>query len=335
MTDKLRVGVVGVGHFGKNHARVYTELEEATLVGVADVDAARAKVIAEPLGARAFADARELLGEVDAVSVAVPTTDHARVACECLSRGVSVLVEKPMAATLKEARDMAAAAKASGATLQVGHIMRFTPAVLAVREMKIEPKFVEVHRLSPFSFRSLDVGVVLDMMIHDIDLVLELTRGRIAKVDAVAFALVGKTEDICNARITFDDGCVVNLTASRVAMKTMRKVRIFSPQGYIALDFDRNYGLLIGKSPDFDMSALDADKLKGQPMDRLKELMLDKFFTMREMELTGEEPLKAELRSFVHAVRTKTPPLVSAEDGIRSMEAAERILDAVRAHEWT
>ncbi len=335
MADTLRVGVIGVGHFGKNHDRVYSELEGVTLVGVADADAERAKLIAGPLGVRAFADARELLGAVDAVSVAVPTTDHARVACECLSRGVSVLVEKPMAATLSEARDMESAAQASDATLQIGHIMRFTPAVLAVREMNVEPKFVEVHRLSPFSFRSLDVGVVLDMMIHDIDLVLELTSGRIEKVDAVAFALVGKTEDICNARVTFDDGCVANLTASRVAMKTMRKVRIFSPQGYIALDFDRNYGLLIVKSPDFDPAALDADKLKGQSLDQLKGLMLDKFFTMREMELTGEEPLKAEVRSFVNAVRTKTPPLVSAEDGIRSMEAAERILEAVRAHKWT
>ncbi len=334
MADKLRVGVIGVGHFGRNHARVYSELEDVALAGVADADAGRARAVAEACRTRAFADWRELLGAADAVSVAVPTTAHARVACECLARGVSVLVEKPMAATLAEAREMQAAAAASRATLQIGHILRFTPAIVAVREMNVVPKFVEVHRLTPFSFRSLDVGVVLDLMIHDIDLVLELAPGRIRKVDAVAGAIVGKTEDICNARITFDDGCVANLTASRVAMKTMRKVRIFSPQGYISLDFDRNYALLIGKSPDFSLDKLDVEALKRASLDDIRALMLDKFFTVREMELEGEEPLKAELKSFVESVRARREPLVSAADGIRSMEAAELILDAVRRQPW-
>jgi predicted dehydrogenase len=191
-----------------------------------------------------------------------------------------------------------------------------------------------VHRLTPFSFRVLDVGVVLDLMIHDIDLVLELARGRVRRVDAVGGAIVGTTEDICNARITFDDGCVANLTASRLAMKTMRKVRIFSPQGYISLDFDRNYALLIGKSPEFSLEKLDVEALKRSSMDDIRALMLDKFFTVREMDLEGEEPLKAELKSFVECVRTGAEPVVPGDDGIRSLETAERILRAVRAHHW-
>ncbi len=334
MGERLRVGVVGVGHFGRNHARVYSELKDVEFVGVADADGERARAVAEPLGVKSFADWRELAGQVDAVTVAVPTTLHAEVACGLLKQGVGVLVEKPMAATLAEARKIRAAAKKSGAALQIGHILRFTPAIVAVREMKIAPRFVEVHRLSPFSFRALDVGVVLDLMIHDIDLVLELTRSRLVKVDAVAGAIVGKTEDICNARLAFEDGCVANLTASRVAMKTMRKVRIFSPQGYISLDFDQKYGLMIGKSPEFSLDKLDVESLKERPLDEIRSLMMDKFFDIRELNLDGEEPLKAELKSFVDSVRAGAEPLVSGDDGIRSMEAAERILKAVRKHQW-
>jgi predicted dehydrogenase len=206
--------------------------------------------------------------------------------------------------------------------------------VRAMREMNIEPKFFEVHRLSPFSFRSLDVGVVLDMMIHDIDLVLQLVRSRVERIDAVAFALVGKTEDICNARISFDDGCVANLTASRVAFKSLRKVRIFSPDSYISMDFDNNSGLIIKRSERFSMDALDLEKMQRLSIDELKKVMLDGFFTVREMKLDEVEPLKAELESFVDCVRNNRPPQVSGEDGIRAMETAEKILGAARTYNW-
>ncbi|HUW55646.1 MAG TPA: Gfo/Idh/MocA family oxidoreductase [Planctomycetota bacterium] len=334
MTTKLRVGVVGVGHFGRHHARIYSELDDVELVGVADCDAERAAEAARRTGTRVFTDYHDLIDKVDAVSVAVPTRLHMTVSCDFLSRGVSVLVEKPMAGTLAEARKMQAAAVKSGTALQVGLVCRFSPFMTVIRDMDIEPKFIEVHRLGPFSFRSLDVGVVLDMMIHDIDLVLQLAHGRPERVDAVAFPIVGKTEDICNARIAFDDGCVANLTASRVALKTMRKIRIFSPDSYISMDFDRNNGLIIKKSQDFSLDAIDVDKMRGLSLDQLKGMMVDQFFTVREMKIDEVEPLKAELASFVDCVRNRRTPLVPAEDGIRSMEAAESILEAVRAHKW-
>lgn len=333
MKDKLRVGVVGVGHFGRHHARVYSELEDVELVGVADVDAERATGVAAAHDTRAFSDPHELLGLVDAVSVVVPTHSHRSVSCDFLERGVSVLVEKPMAPTLEDARAIQAAAGKTGARLQVGHIMRFSPIVMAMRELNIQPKFLEVHRLRPFSFRSIDVGVVLDMMIHDIDLVLQLVSGKLEKVNAVAFALVGKTEDICNARLAFDDGCVANITASRVALKSLRKVRIFSPTSYISLDFDRNSGLIISGTPGRKLREADFEKMKTLSLDELKDVMLD-FFTLKEMKLDEHEPLRAELCSFVDCVKNGSTPLVSGEDGIRSLQTAERVLEAVRAHDW-
>ena len=334
MGEKLRVGVVGVGHFGRHHARVFSELDDVTLVGVADIDGGRARAVGGQHAVDAFASHRDLLKEVDAVSVAVPTRAHAEIACDFLKKGVAVLVEKPMAATLAEALEIQAAAETSGAKLQVGHIMRFSPVVMAMREMDVVPKVLEVHRLRPFSFRSLDVGVVLDMMIHDIDLVLQLVRGRLEKIDAVAFALLGPTEDICNARMAFDDGCVANLTASRVALKTMRKVRIFSETSYISMDFVQENGVIIEKSPEFSQEAFDVEKMKKLSLDELKEVMLDGFFTVRELKLDEREPLMAELQSFVDCVRNGREPLVSGEDGIRSMEAAEKILASVDSHEW-
>jgi predicted dehydrogenase len=334
MSGRLKVGVVGVGHFGRHHARIYTELKDVELVGVADIDAERARAVAEMHHTAAFADHRELLGKVDAVSVAVPTHSHLAVARDFLDKGVSVLVEKPMAATAAEGREMLRRSKATGARLQVGHVTRFSAVMAAVRELEIVPRFLEVHRLSPFSFRSIDVGVVLDMMIHDIDLVLELARGHIEKVDAVGVAIIGRAEDICSARIAFSDGCVANLTASRVALKTMRRVRIFSPDSYISLDFDVNNALIIKKSEKFSLEALDVDKMKGMSIEDLKKVVFGDLLVMKEMKLDEHEPLKEELRSFVDCVRTGSTPVVPGEDGVRSLEAAEMILKSVGEHTW-
>ena len=334
MKDPLRVGVVGVGQFGRHHVRVYSELENVRLVGVVDLDVERSRAVAREHRTKAFADLDGLLREVDAVSVAVPTLDHRSVSCTALERGVSVLVEKPMASTLAEALAMRDAARNSGASLQVGHIMRFNPVVVAVHEMNIVPKFLEVHRLCPFSFRSLDVGVVLDMMIHDIDLVLQFVPGRIEKVDAVACTLVGETEDICNARIAFDCGAVANLTASRAALKTLRKARIFSPDCYISMDFVADTGLIITKSEKWSPETFNVEELKKLSIDRAREVMTGEFLTLTEMRLNEQEPLKAELASFVDCVRNGREPIVPADDGIRSMETAERILGAVKAHRW-
>ena len=334
MNDRLRVGVVGVGHFGRHHARIYAELPDVDLIGVVDRDVERARAVAETCDTDVFSDGADLLGRVDAVSVAVPTRDHAEVACAFLENDVSVLVEKPMAATLEEARRIRDAAAASNAQLQVGHVMRFSPIVLAMRELDVEPRFIEVHRLSPFSFRSLDVGVVLDMMIHDIDLLLELVRGRVEKVDAVGCAIVGESEDICNARIVFDNGCVANLTASRAALKTMRKLRVFSPQGYISADFVANDALIIHKAGEWSPGSVDVERFKALPLEEIVKVMTDRFFKVRQLKLDEVEPLRAELEAFLACVRSGDTPIVSGDDGVRSMETAEQILSAVKAHYW-
>ncbi|HUV39743.1 MAG TPA: Gfo/Idh/MocA family oxidoreductase, partial [Planctomycetota bacterium] len=310
MKDLLRAGVVGVGHFGRHHARVYSELDDVELVGVFDVDRERARTVAGELRTAAFDDLAGLLDRVDVVSVAVPTCDHAAVSAQALERGVSVLVEKPMAATLEEAVALRETARRSEAKLQVGHIMRFNPVVAAVHEMHIEPKFLETQRLSPFSFRSLDVGVVLDMMIHDIDLVLQLTSGGVERVDAVGCAIVGDVEDMCNARIAFDDGAVANLTASRTSLKTLRRARVFSTGAYISMDFVANTGLIIRRSEKWSTDTVDMEKLRELSVDQLRQVMTDGLFTVQEMKLDETEPLRAELASFVDCVRNGRAPVV-------------------------
>jgi len=332
MKDKVRLGVVGVGHFGRHHARVYSELEDVRLVGVADLLPERADAVARRHDTAAFSDYRLLFDRVDAVSVAVPTSAHSSVSCDFLEHGISVLVEKPMAGTLAEALRMQAAAEASGARLQVGHIMRFNPVVVALRDTDIVPRLIEIQRLSPFTFRSLDVGVVLDLMIHDIDLVLHLVRAEVEKVDAVGFAVVGETEDVASARIAFDDGCVANLTASRVATRTVREARVFSAETCVSMDFRAGAGLVVRKSSGFSLDALELEKMRALPQDELRNLTFGDLFTVREMKPDHEEPLKAELRSFVTCVRDGCTPVVSPQDGVRSMDLAEKVLAAVRLH---
>jgi len=330
MKDKLRLGVVGVGQFGRHHARVYSELEDVLLVGVADTSVDRADAVARRHGAAAFADYRMLFDRVDAVSVVVPAAAHAAVSCDFLSRGISVLVEKPMAATLADALRMQAAAKTAGARLQVGHIMRFSPLVHAMREMDLVPRFLDIHRMGPFAFRALDVGVVLDMMIHDIDLVLCLVHSRVEKVDATAFAVVGPHEDVANARVVFADGCVASLTASRVSPGARRTARIFSADACLSVDFQAHTAHILRKLPGFSLDAADVEKTSTLSPEDLKKFAPAEPFAPREIKLEEEEPLKAELRSFVTSVRDGRTPEVSSEDGVRSMELAEKILDAAR-----
>jgi predicted dehydrogenase len=330
MKDKIRLGVVGVGNFGRHHARVYSELEDVRLVGVADSRVERADAVARRHGVEAFTDYRLLFDRVDAVSVAVPAAAHAAVSCDFLSRGISVLVEKPMAATLADALRMQAVARAAGARLQVGHIMRFSPLVAAVREMDVVPRLLDIHRMSPFAYRSLDVGVVLDMMIHDIDLVLCLVQSRVQEVQAAAFPVVGPNEDVASARVVFDDGCVANLTASRVAPAAVRTVRVFSADACLSVDFQTHAAHVFRKSHGFSLKAADVEKMRALSQDEFEKFAPAEPFTLREIKLDEEEPLKAELRSFVASVRDGRTPVVSSEDGVRSMDLAEKILNAAR-----
>jgi predicted dehydrogenase len=287
---------------------VYAALEGVRLAGVYDVDAARAGEVAARHGSRAYAHLRELLPEVDAVSVAVPTVDHLRVARAALDAGKDVLVEKPMATTLAEADEMIALAEARGAVLQVGHIERFNPAVEVLRRVP-KPRFVEVHRLGSFSPRSLDIDVVLDLMIHDLDLVLSLDGTEAVQVDAVGVPVLTPRVDIANARLRFASGLIANLTASRVSQDRVRKFRIFAPRTYVSADL---------ATREAQVYHLGEPREDGRP-----EIQLEQ---SQAADVPESEPLRRQLESFVQAVRQRTPPVVSGRDGRRALALALEIL---------
>src|SRR3954452_1755244 len=244
----MPVAVIGCGRMGRLHARVYSEMPQVRLVGVCDANPEAAAAAADQFGGRAFERVADVLADVEAVTIPVPTQSHADVAETCWGAGVACLLEKPLAKDVADARRIAAAARRSGRTVQVGHIERFNPAIRAMGRLGIEPRFIEVTRISPLTFRSIDVGVVLDMMIHDIDIVLRLARSPVARVEATGVSVIGDVEDVCNARLTFENGCVANVTASRLALKTERKLRVFSPDAYVSLDYQKRYGIVARRS---------------------------------------------------------------------------------------
>ena len=300
----VRVGVVGVGALGQHHARVYADLPGATLAGIYDMSPSRAAEVAARHGVPAFAQLRELSDAADAISVAVPTVQHHRVARTLLEAGKDVLVEKPMTATLGEAEDLIGLASEKGAVLQVGHIERFNPAVDALRKAALQPRFIEVHRLSPFSPRSLDVDVVLDLMIHDLDIVLCLDGSGAVQVDAVGVPVLTSKVDIANARLRFASGLIANLTASRVSAEKVRKFRVFSPKTYISLDFAAR-------------SAQVYRLIQGQAGPEI---------TSERFAAPDEEPLRRQLTAFVAAVQNRSVPAVTGADGLRALSLAHTIL---------
>jgi predicted dehydrogenase len=329
----LRLGVVGVGHLGRHHARIYAGTPGVTLAGVADTAPGRAAEIGREHGAPAFEDPAALLGKVDAVSVAVPTIAHFEVAKMFLERGVPVLVEKPLAMNIEEADALVKIARDRRTALAVGHIERFNPAVRAARGKIERPRFVEVHRLSPFRFRSTDIDVVLDLMIHDLDIILDFVRSELVRVDAVGVSVLFGPEDIANARLEFADGCVANVTASRVSDKQMRKIRVFSPTGYASIDTLEKTARIYRTTPQL------AEALAKFPQDREPSLgdlasIPREFYSIEEIRPPEEEPLAAELRSFVDSVREGREPEVPGEDGVRAMRAAERVRAGMRSHVW-
>jgi len=333
--------VVGAGHLGRHHARIYAAMPGVRLSAVVDVDPRRAEETASRHGARAFTDLQQLFAggaRPGLASVAVPTRDHLEVATALIERGVPVLVEKPMTATLAEARALARTARERGVCLQVGHVERFHPALRAAKRLKLEPRFIESHRLAPFSFRSADVGVVLDLMIHDLDIVLHLVRAPLREVRAVGGAILTPTEDVASARLEFEDGAVANLTASRVSLNPMRRMRVFSHDFFLSLDFGKKYAFVARKAPGFAGRLAEKWSLiAATPPERLKEIAPTAFRDLLEIEelsLDDEEPLQAELASFVHAVRTRGEPEVSADDAMRALEAAEAVLAEVRRRPW-
>ncbi len=304
----LRAGVIGVGHLGQHHARLYASLPGAQLVGVMDQSVERAQVVADRHGARIFRTVDELLSQVEVVSVAVPTSGHFAVAKACLEAGKHILIEKPIAATLEEAQELVQLAKQRGCCVQVGHSERFNPVMALMRPHIGPPVFIECHRLSSFSERGTDVDVVLDLMIHDLDLVLSLNPGPVEEVRAAGVAVLSSSIDIANARIQFQRGCVANLTSSRVSTNTMRRLRLFQRDNYLSIDFQTRQGLicrrttLAGKRP-----TVEVEQLQGG----------------------DEEPLKLQLESFLHAVSTGSRPVVSGEDGAAAVDLAHQVLQAL------
>jgi len=299
----MKVAVIGVGHLGKHHARLYAELPGVELASVVDIQKPRAEEIAGLYKAVPLTDYHGLFGKVDAVSLAVPTVDHMRIGIDLLEHGIDVLVEKPIASTVEQARTLIQAASAQKRILQVGHVERFNPIVTAAREVATKPQFFEIHRLAAFTPRSLDVDVVLDVMIHDLDIVLSLVQAPVKEVRAVGIPVLSRKADIANARVEFEDGCVANLTASRVSFEKTRKLRFFQPHDYISIDYASQTGTMVSLR-----------------MGRVTE---------RKLEPSPEEPLKRELAAFVDCIRTRGTPVVSGEDGCRALELATLINDAI------
>ncbi|MFA5864652.1 MAG: Gfo/Idh/MocA family oxidoreductase [Phycisphaerae bacterium] len=332
-TSKLRAAVIGAGHMGKHHVRIYSQLPQVQLVGVVDANMDRAREMATQYNCQAFENINEILDKIDIASVAVPTIYHLSVASELITAGKAVLIEKPLAPDSAQAQKILDLAKKYQTIVQVGHTERFNPVVRAMRRLGIHPRFIETNRISPFTFRSADIGVVLDMMIHDIDIVLSLTGQKPSQVDGVGVAVLGIPEDIANVRLTFPNGCVANLTASRLALKTERRIRVFSEQAYLSLDYQKKTGIVIKKDANADIIKLAREK-KIDDLAQLAGFDYSKLVKVEPIIITDEEPLRAELEAFVNAVLNHTEPEVTAEAGFAAVETAERIVQSIKEHNW-
>jgi predicted dehydrogenase len=315
------VGVVGVGSLGFHHARILREVEGAEMVGVYDSSPERAAQVASELGVRAFSTLDEFLAAVEAAVVAVPTTDHAAVALAAIDRGVHLLIEKPIAVTLEEANEILEAAGRRGVLVGTGHVERFNAALRACEPYLDGPRFIESHRLAPFNPRGTDVAVVLDLMIHDIDLVLGLVDRAVTAVDAVGVPVLTPSVDIANARLRFEGGAVANITASRVSRERMRKLRLFQPSGYLSLDLGTGTGEFLRLNQGVALGAL-----AGGP------LQLENIVERVELVGDGKEPLRAELEAWVKAVRGEGEIVVSGEDGRHALAVALEIVNRTEEH---
>lgn len=309
-SERIPVAVIGVGEHGVNHARALKEIAAAELVGVFDLARARREKVASELGVRAFASLEETLAAARAVTVVIPTSAHAEVARQAFGRGVDVLLEKPISRTVREADDLIERARATGRILQVGHLERFNPGVVAARAETRHPMFFEIHRLGIFSARSLDVDVVFDLMIHDLDLVLWMVESPVSEVRAVGLPVLTDKVDIANARVEFENGTVANLTASRVSTEKVRKFRYFQPHEYISIDFTRRDALVLSVDRSGEAPRIGFRKLETKPAD----------------------PLREELEAFIESVRTRRPPRVGGQEGRDALALAEKVMICIEQH---
>lgn len=313
MAEKLKMGVAGVGHFGKFHAAKIAASPAADLVAVADSDGERARDVAALYGVSGFADPRDMAGLIDAVTIAVPTKAHFEVAQCFLDAGVHVLLEKPITDNLDDARRLVALAEEKNLVLQIGHLPRFSGAAEFLRRHLDNPLFIESLRIAPFKPRGTDVSVVLDLMIHDLDFILSLVRVPIASIDAAGAPVFSDSEDIANARVKFENGCIANITASRISLKTERQMRIFQSDAYIAVDFDKRKTRIVGKK-------------NAGPIAGINDVQ------MEEESYEEVDELEREIEAFIAAVQGGTPPVVSGQDGLRALEAALSVTDSLSAN---
>ena len=307
---KVRVGVVGIGHLGNYHLQKYQMIQNCVISAVADVIEERARKAAALYSCEASANYRDLIGKVDAVSIAVPTKDHHAIAKDFLTAGIDVLLEKPIAATLEEADELVRIAEEQNAVFQIGFVERFNPAIVALGSVIGEPLFIETHRLHPFFNRGIDVDVVLDLMIHDLDIILHFVKAPVENVEAVGISVLSEEVDIANARVTFQNGCVANITASRVTGKNMQKIRFFGFEGYHSIDYGKRELVSLGTTHG------SGGKMEIHPND---------------VEVTKQDPLEEEIRAFIHSVTTRTPPLVSGSEGRESLRLAMSIIEKIKS----
>lgn len=308
----IKIGVVGIGHLGNYHLQKYQKLSNTKIVGVADTIEERARKAAETYNCKALPDYRDLIGTVDAVSIAVPTVFHHKIAKDFLEAGVDVLLEKPIAATLKEADELVNISEEKGVILQIGFVERFNPAIIALKTVMGKPLFIETHRLHPFFERGTDVDVILDLMVHDIDIILYFVKSTVKSVEAVGVSVLSEKVDIANARLTFQSGCVANVTASRITGKTMQKIRFFELNGYHAVDYAKRELVSLHKSNGEGGQI----EIKGNPV-----------------EVKNHDPLEEEIRSFLEAVTNRTPPPVSGREGKGVLEVALLITEKIKTQE--
>jgi predicted dehydrogenase len=329
------MAVIGVGHLGKEHARILSGFPDVELVGVVDVNSDQAQAIARQCGTQGFTASWPVLDQIDAAIIAVPTCHHHATALPFLERSIPLLIEKPITTTLADAESLLKAAQQHGTFIQVGHIERFNPAFEALLERRIQPKFIECERMGRFTGRSTDIGAVLDIMIHDIDLLLALLRAPVREVRAVGAAVFGGHEDLVNVRLSFADGCVANLTASRITPRAVRRMRIWAPEGYAKIDFGRRRLTLVQPAEHVRLHGLDPQRMSPAARATIKDDLFGTHLEMLEVNCNRGDQLTRELQDFIACVRSGRTPRVSGQDGRDALAVAEQILEQVRNHSWT
>jgi predicted dehydrogenase len=320
---------------GTIHAKVYSQLPQSDFVAVVDIDLGKAQSLANQYNCSAYSDCADILRKVDAVTIATPTVTHLNLAKIFIKKKISVLIEKPLAANIKEGKKIVSLARRNNSVVAVGHSERCNPVVQAIQRLNIEPKFIEANRVSPYPFRSTDVGVVLDVIIHDIDIILSLSASKIKKVDAVGVGIIDeKKEDICNARIVFENGCIANITASRLALKTERKVRLFSPQAYLSVDYLKKSGIIIKADPNINVVKwINEHKATGST--DLTKVNWPDLLHIEKLEIDDKEPVRLQQEAFLQAVADRAfMPEVSAEEGLAALRCSGRILASIKKHKW-